>query len=65
MDPDATHARMIELADAHEADQPIDVDELASLVVSLDDWLRKGGFPPKAWAGIGDAEWARRFEESR
>jgi hypothetical protein len=24
-------------------------DRLAQLVEALDDWLSKGGFPPKAW----------------
>jgi hypothetical protein len=55
MDPHACLEEMLELAerlyttpgDEHD---PHDVDRLAELVVSLDHWIRSGGFLPDPWA---------------
>lgn len=61
MDPEEAYRNMVELArsllaarDNDDADLRYALDdamELAEAVEALDGWLRKGGFPPKAWAG--------------
>jgi len=52
MDPDATLKMIRELA-AEVACRAVDPDavELAELVQSLDEWISRGGFLPKEWAG--------------
>jgi hypothetical protein len=57
MDPDANLKRQREVAAEIEACSTSDTrtlaslaDELAELVVSLDEWLLKGGFLPADWA---------------
>ena len=32
--------------------KPTDAHELAELVISLHDWIRKGGFLPAAWKKV-------------
>lgn len=46
MDPNETLAEMRRLAASADPD---DMDRLSQLVEALDDWLRKGGFLPRAW----------------
>ena len=52
MDPDKLLKDMREIAnDIDTGDgHPYDRDRLAELVLSLDEWLTKGGFLPKRWA---------------
>ena len=56
MDPDETlrELRVLtrRLLDAapHPAAATADAIRLAELVEALDDWLSRGGFPPRAWA---------------
>ena len=57
MDPDENHARQIELAlkirrdmGAGNVDDSVvaeAADELAELVIALNDWMGNGGFPPQ------------------
>lgn len=51
MDPNATLARIRELAAQLEIDSsdPYVVEELAEQFTALDEWLSKGGFKPSAW----------------
>ncbi len=61
MDPDANLEEQLALARAIQEEidstedgeevaiDPTDVDRLTELVLSLDGWIRKGGFLPKAW----------------
>ena len=58
MDPDRALARIVELAERiiNAAPQDLEwgavvprVEELAETVLSLDEWLRRGGFRPQAW----------------
>ena len=65
MDPDRALARIIELAERIVNASPQDlewgavvprVEELAETFLSLDEWLRRGGFRPQAWKaanGVG------------
>lgn len=60
MDPNANLKEMLQIAKNidnneiyHEID-PQDVFDLAKLVLSLDNWLRKGGFLPDAWTQNGN-----------
>ena len=56
MDPDANLNEQREIAkrisdndySTAYAPQP-DAERLAELVLALDEWLSKGGFPPKVW----------------
>lgn len=63
MDPDANIERLLEVAQAILADDPDETqvgeefyaehmraNELAEYVVALDEWLKKGGALPEAWA---------------
>lgn len=59
MDPDSALARITELASRIIDGGPERLEwsallaaseELAESVVALDEWLRRGGFPPKAWS---------------
>jgi hypothetical protein len=59
MDPDATLAKIRELATKIvNADElgPDDVFNLASYVEDMDTWLSKGGFLPLAWQNFGGAK---------
>jgi hypothetical protein len=56
MDPDANLAEQLEIAremqDLDDVDLPVSQDDaqrLAELVIALNEWLAKGGYPPKAW----------------
>lgn len=60
MDPNANLKEQLQLAsritEAYEHDQhpsALDVARLVELVLALDQWLRKGGFPPAAWSKEG------------
>lgn len=63
MDPNACLDEMRTLAESlAESDDPdpCDVERLAYLVQSLDQWITKGGFLPAAWAPTETWESARR-----
>ena len=58
MDPDRALARIVELSERIVNGAPRDLEwggivcraaELAETILSLDEWLRRGGFRPKAW----------------
>lgn len=58
MDPDQALKRIVELAarivngapeDLEWTKLVVDSEELAETVLGLDEWLRKGGFRPRAW----------------
>lgn len=55
LDPDANLEEQRELAkkllDPENSDllRAVWADRLSELVLSLDEWMAKGGFPPKAW----------------
>lgn len=50
MDPNANLKEQRELAKKIlEENNREDVDRLAELVLALDEWLSKGGFPPTDW----------------
>jgi hypothetical protein len=54
MDPDANLNEMLEIADLINGDfdeviRPGDIERLANLVLSLDEWLSKGGALPERW----------------
>lgn len=58
MDPDELLESLTELArkvisDIDEDEGPVlwedRAEELASKVLALDTWMRRGGFPPRAW----------------
>ena len=55
MDPDYNLAEQLRLAqEIIEMEKNVDdpgilADNLAALVIALDEWIRKGGFLPKAW----------------
>lgn len=57
MDPDANLEEQLRLSlgllagleDRPCADMVDDAERLAELVVSLNDWIKMGGFLPKAW----------------
>jgi len=58
MDPDANLYEQIALArtinhgfDNVEPIEDFNCARLATLVVELDEWIRKGGFLPQRWAG--------------
>ena len=62
MDPDRALARITELAATVIDGSPADLEwsellataeELAECVVALDEWLRRGGFLPRAWNAKG------------
>jgi len=69
MDPDQALLRLLELSklivaigDADEVppwESPAEyyASELAETLLSLDDWLRKGGFRPKAWSPKRRVKW--------
>jgi hypothetical protein len=51
MDPDANLKETLELA-GRLVDDPetgIDATRLAELVLSLNDWISRGGYPPRQW----------------
>lgn len=55
MDPDAALARIRSLCkewnDTHGSDgADVILSELTTTIEGLDEWLSKGGFPPKAWS---------------
>lgn len=59
MDPDQALSRLLELSERIINGSPKDLDwpslvvqaeELAETFVGLDEWLRRGGFLPKAWS---------------
>lgn len=53
MDPNANLLEMRQLATKIWQDDqqtsPEDAVRLAELIISLDDWIRRGGFLPNAW----------------
>lgn len=56
MDPDQNlkdqlrlAARIIAASDKQRKPSPEDAYRLAELVEALNEWICKGGFPPKAW----------------
>ena len=50
MDPDKARASIVELARRIAQGEGLDgAEELAELVLALDEWLRKGGFLPESW----------------
>jgi len=52
MDPDANLRRQLAIAQAvvhSDADDPT-LNELAELVIALDEWIRAGGFSPARWS---------------
>lgn len=58
MDPDSnlerTRELIAEMIEKLDAEQPIDEDDVNTLVEhvqALDNWIRRGGFLPAAWAG--------------
>jgi hypothetical protein len=58
MDPNANLKEQLELAEALVCAENVDPDvalpkaaRLAELVIALDGWLSRGGFPPRSWAG--------------
>lgn len=53
MDPDATWARIVMMAqnlrdNEHTTDEE---DDLSEMILSLQEWLEKGGFPPEDFRG--------------
>lgn len=53
MDPDATWARIVMMAqnlrdNEHTTDEE---DDLSEMILSLQEWLKKGGFPPEDFRG--------------
>ena len=54
MDPNATLEKMRQLAtmilSSEDLYSNLEV-ELAETIRNLDDWLSKGGFPPRGWLG--------------
>lgn len=69
MDPNANLEEQRRIAEhlletSDDPDASPDVYRLAELVLALDGWLSKGGFPPNAWKPKGLSETqlaARRF----
>jgi len=56
MDPNATRAEAIRLANNILANMDAEVDDadatrLAELVLAMEEWIRKGGFLPREWQG--------------
>jgi hypothetical protein len=60
MDPNVAHGRLVELSERLVQADPEDtewgtliatVSELVETFIGLDDWLRSGGFLPRAWEG--------------
>lgn len=49
MDPDETLNNLRTCVDERDADAPVDVDEVIEYFRALDEWLSKGGMPPRAW----------------
>lgn len=49
MDPNANLEEMLSLARAQLEYGFADADRLAELVLAMDEWMSKGGFPPKKW----------------
>jgi len=53
MDPDEAlrQIRVIvaNVLEGNAPDAPPDIDELAELVMGLDNWIVRGGYLPKAW----------------
>lgn len=65
MDPDRALDRIVELAEriVNGASEDLEwsrlvtsAEELAETVLSLDEWLRRGGFRPKAWQRATETE---------
>lgn len=48
MDPDAT---LKEIREIHAEGEPESMERLLELIVSLDNWLSRGGRPPSSWLG--------------
>lgn len=48
--------KFLDIQDGNDSDliEEVDVFRLSELVLSLDEWIRKGGFLPKAWVLKGD-----------
>lgn len=66
MDPDVNLAEQLKIAHRILNREPwsqMDGERLAELVEALDGWIRRGGFPPKAWARSFKA--AADFERGR
>lgn len=56
MDPDENLREQLKLAsrcvEAYESDRPLheaDVYRMSELIIAMDEWIRNGGFLPKAW----------------
>jgi len=51
MDPDANLAEQLKLSRLITLGEAIasDIERLAELIETLDEWLRNGGFLPRAW----------------
>lgn len=50
MDPDATLEEMLAEARADQSEFHEGIHRLATLVLAMDEWLRKGGLLPEAWS---------------
>ncbi len=50
MDPDANWEEQERIRKDKRAGKDIDVDRLIDLQVALDEWVRNGGFKPRAWS---------------
>ena len=63
MDPNATLEEIRELVqvDLHPYPMHGDVMRLCELVNALDQWMMRGGFPPKDWTPKGRREHKLRF----
>lgn len=43
------NAALRDIRDLHASGGPRDFERLLELIMGLDVWLQKGGFPPKEW----------------
>lgn len=53
MDPNATLERMLEISKEDQREFREEIHELCDLVLALDEYIRRGGFLPRAWAPGG------------
>lgn len=53
MDPTETLRQIRAMVRRAECGELYDASDLADLVDALDDWMSRGGFPPKQWERKG------------
>ena len=52
MDPNANLAEQVRIAQkilTNPVNDPVDIERLAELVISMNAWIHNGGFLPSAW----------------